>query len=205
MCVQVHTHAHTSTGTHTMKSSDRRSLTICQLNIKKSVNVIKLTNYRTVVLTDEQNYVIEFNSQIGFLKTSGKLGIKGNFLNTTKAQANISLSFEMVAVNIKEKYPAYHLLCTNKDPWRISSGTRKPATEHSREPRETPETWGPGGGQGCPVRQVGDEGHSTDGTSTPVHLTKMHILSLLFITSQSKFKVGHKLKFEKHEIISNIT
>lgn len=65
----------------------------------------------------------------------GKFGIKGNFLNTNKAQANVSLSFEMVAVNIKEKYPAYHLLCTNKDPWRISSGTRKPATEHSREPR----------------------------------------------------------------------
>ena len=81
----------------------------------------------------------------------GQIRNKRNFLNTIKAQANVSLSFEMVAVNIKEKYPAYHLLCTNKDPWRISSGTRKPATEHSREPRNV----GPRRGSGVPCKAGG--------------------------------------------------
>lgn len=84
-----------------------------------------------------------------FLKSSGKLGIKGNSLNTIKAQANGSLSFEMVIVHIKEKCPAYYLLGMNKNPCRIRSGTGKTATEQSREPREALEIWGPRGVRGA--------------------------------------------------------
>lgn len=48
-------------------------------------------------------------------KTSGQLGIKGNFLYTIKTQATVRLSFDMVTVDIKTKCSAYYLLRTNKN------------------------------------------------------------------------------------------